>query len=184
MLIVCGSRLYGKVDVVPDFFHVQTRFGHLSFIPLLPLRSFLIVDRERDAERAVPIPLSLKSVIVGWLQGSAVAAMAVGLFGAAVLTLDRVHRYRGDYLPWVGLAIGGSVLMVLLMKTPFIKRARYSRAAALAEFAELSEPERIQLDLRYGAIDQAEAQRRLKALAAREAADARAAQAKRAPLEF
>jgi len=39
MVIVWGSRLYGKVDVVPGFFHVATRFGHVYYLPLIPTQS-------------------------------------------------------------------------------------------------------------------------------------------------
>ena len=39
MIIVWGTKLYGKVDEVPGMFHVATRFFHLWYIPLVPLSS-------------------------------------------------------------------------------------------------------------------------------------------------
>jgi hypothetical protein len=39
MIIVWGSRLYGKVDAVPGLFHVATRFGHIWYLPLIPMGS-------------------------------------------------------------------------------------------------------------------------------------------------
>src|SRR6267154_1566295 len=44
MIILHGTRLYGKVDQVPGLFHVATQFFYLQFIPLFPLASYLVFD--------------------------------------------------------------------------------------------------------------------------------------------
>jgi hypothetical protein len=58
MIVFYGSRLYGRVDEAPGLFHVATMFCHLWFLPLVPLRSYLVLRREGRAFERKPIPLS------------------------------------------------------------------------------------------------------------------------------
>jgi hypothetical protein len=44
MIIIHGTRLYGKVDQVPGLFFIATSFFYLQFIPLFPLGSFLVLE--------------------------------------------------------------------------------------------------------------------------------------------
>lgn len=65
-MIIAGTRTMGKVDDVPGVGHVATQFFHVWFFPLVPLRSLVVED---GAERAVSIPMSWKSVAVGYFRG-------------------------------------------------------------------------------------------------------------------
>lgn len=43
-----GNGFSGKMDEVPGLFHVATRFVHVCFIPIIPLESRLVDDREPE----------------------------------------------------------------------------------------------------------------------------------------
>ena len=68
-MVIHGESTFGKVDQVPNLFHVGTQFFHVSFVPLVPLKSDIIAGSEtRDGFRGVPIPLNWKSVSVAWVR--------------------------------------------------------------------------------------------------------------------
>jgi len=66
-MIIAGTRTMGKVDDVPGVAHVATQFFHVWFFPLFPMRSLAVDDRAEG--RAVVIPMSFKSVAVGYFRG-------------------------------------------------------------------------------------------------------------------
>jgi hypothetical protein len=70
LAVVYGTRYYGRVDVVPFYLAVETKFWHLFWIPLVPLESWIIAsDPEgRDPVRNVPTQLSWKSIGFTWLR--------------------------------------------------------------------------------------------------------------------
>lgn len=82
MLIVFGERNYGSVDRCPGFGHVETRFTHIQFLPILPMGSYFVP--EADASVAIKIPLSAKSIFVAWARAGLVLLIAVAaLLGVA-----------------------------------------------------------------------------------------------------
>ncbi|MEZ6055673.1 MAG: hypothetical protein R3C01_03120 [Planctomycetaceae bacterium] len=74
MVIVWGSGLYGKVDEIPGLCHVATKFGHLYYIPLIPVDSVVVFEKTADGWRGIEIGVSLKSVLVAWFR----AVMSIG----------------------------------------------------------------------------------------------------------
>src|SRR5262245_61154141 len=103
MIFIWGSRLYGRVDEVPGLFHVATRFGHLWYIPLIPMGSTVIFEKSGNSYRGVPIGLSAKSFLVAWLRaGLIVAAVLLGIFG-----LSGIGDPRSQVIAWsmVGAAV-------------------------------------------------------------------------------
>jgi hypothetical protein len=80
MVYVWGSRLYGKVDNVKGLFHVATKFGHFDYFPLFPMGSWVITEKTGSGWRGVPIPISIKSVLFGWLRAAALFALVIGSF--------------------------------------------------------------------------------------------------------
>jgi hypothetical protein len=78
MIYVWGSRLYGKVDNVKGLFHVATKFGHFDYFPLIPMGSWVITEQTGSGWRGVPIPVSLKSIVVGLLRALSVPGLLVG----------------------------------------------------------------------------------------------------------
>lgn len=143
MLLIWGSRLYGKVDAVPGVFFVATRFGHLWYLPLLPLSSHLVFDETDDGWRGVEIPMASKSVVVAW------GRLALGVL--AVVSLVNVFHAMGNgtgLAPYIVLLAGAVGLFAFSYRSSGIARATPERArelAALAGFgaSALAELERV-----------------------------------------
>jgi hypothetical protein len=96
-----GEYLFGQVDHVPGRFYVSTKFLHFNFVPLIPVRGYLVRDGSDNGTvfQGVRIPLSLKSVLAGYLRGwlgvaaiftGGVAAFAAAAFYVGVKYLDVV----------------------------------------------------------------------------------------------
>src|SRR4051812_50211547 len=85
MIYIFGSRLYGKVDQVPGVFHVATKFGHLNFIPLIPMESYIVLSTQGKQFSGVRIPMSGKSVLVTWGRALSVVAAAVGVIVSLIM---------------------------------------------------------------------------------------------------
>src|SRR3954451_16881728 len=112
MFFIFGSRLWGKVDEVPGLFHVGTRFGHINFVPLIPMQSYVILSQDGGSVRGVQIPLSGKSILIAW--GRAVGALSAIIAGiAGLVTLSsRGGGEQGAML--LGLAAFGAGLYAFL----------------------------------------------------------------------
>jgi hypothetical protein len=87
VIIIFGEKSYGKVDRVPGVCYVVTVFAHLNFLPLVPVRSFIVLEgTESGGEfRGKQIATNLKSAAAGyaraWLGLGTVVAGAVAAFG-------------------------------------------------------------------------------------------------------
>ena len=97
MILIWGKKLYGKVDRSEGQFYVKTEFGHLWYIPLIPTKSWVILEGTEDGEgwRGTPIPMSMKSVLVGWLRAALVLSAIGGAFAAGIAGMEYVEGY-GD----------------------------------------------------------------------------------------
>jgi hypothetical protein len=93
-MIIFGTNLYGKVDRVPGLCYVVTRFFHLWFFPLIPVQTYLIL--EAQGKRGLAIPMSGKSVLIGWLRP---ACLVVLVISTAVTIAGLL-----DYVKWDGEA--------------------------------------------------------------------------------
>jgi hypothetical protein len=181
MIVVWGTTHAGKVDEVPGgMFHVVTRFGHLYYVPLIPMSSFVVLEKTAEGGfRGTQIPLSFKSLLAGWLR----AFCVVALIGAGVGLLFTLVDKRSPPLAWVGpVAIGlfASATLVMTYKLAFFTQASYERAKELARHIGLSDVGALMLDVAYGRAtpQQAEAE-----LARREQAQQRPANATDRPVE-
>lgn len=86
MVVVYGTRLFGKVDTLDDTgVHVATKFFHISWIPLIPLGSFLVIEDTGDRHRGASVPLSFKSVLVAYLRA---ACIPFGVGAGVVLCIQ------------------------------------------------------------------------------------------------
>jgi hypothetical protein len=81
MIVIYGQAAYGKVDKVPNLFHVCTQFYHLYYIPLVPLRSYLVrADAEDEVGlQGVEVPLCFRSVLAGWLRAALILCVVIGV---------------------------------------------------------------------------------------------------------
>lgn len=146
-----GKLRCGKVDHFAGLFHVVTEFLHANFIPLLPLRSVLVLrsPSAKEPDTDVPLPLCWKSVWTGWLRATLV-----------VLLLLSVVKLSRDYARWVEIppprraaavkpetrlaAVVDSLaltfaLAVFLGLSYRLTRASWNRAVELAAVLGLSE---------------------------------------------
>ncbi len=89
-MIYFGQHDFGKVDVVPGLFAVQTRFFHVSFFPLIPLSSYLIVQPGEilTISDEVAIPISGKSVAFAYLRALLILAIATAAITLVLILID------------------------------------------------------------------------------------------------
>ncbi|MGD9855757.1 MAG: hypothetical protein AB7U20_12500 [Planctomycetaceae bacterium] len=158
MIIIFGSGLYGRTDEVPGLGYVATKFGHLWYIPLIPVGSHFVIQQSGNSWHGAPIPLSGKSVLIGWLR----AALLVGIIFGGIATLIAL------FSPNKAGAVEGAIVLaalivalVLTRRMRFFTSASYRRASQLAETLGFNAEARIILDLAYGQITQQEAEFRL-----------------------
>ncbi len=100
-VVVYGERLCGQVDRVPGLCYASTLFFHVQYIPLFPLRGYVVREGSENGEpfQGVRIPLSLKSVLAGYLRGwLAAAAIFTGGVAAAATTSFYVGGATGGIL--------------------------------------------------------------------------------------
>jgi hypothetical protein len=142
MILIYGKRLYGRVDRVPGLLHVATQFIHLFWVPLVPLKSYVVFDGTEDDKgfRGIPIGISVKSLLTGWLR----AVLALGLLGLLGLAgmnaseyLDRAADARPPLGSILGPLAGAFGCFVLLRLWTRFSRADVRRARELAEKAGL-----------------------------------------------
>lgn len=79
MIIVYGTRCYGRADVVEGLGHVTCRFVHIMFVPLIPIKTVFLVDEDRGME----LPFSFKAALSGWLRGGAIVT-GLGMLAGGV----------------------------------------------------------------------------------------------------
>ena len=173
MIFIWGSRLYGRVDDMPGGLHVATKFGHLWFIPLIPMGSTLVIEKDRSQYRGVPIPMSFKSILLAWTQAALIVAGIALIIVGLSLCGSNAPRHRPD--PLVGGLCAGAGLVALIGtwgvgRLGFIRRASYARAVQLAEHAGMSEEGLIMIEAAYGRISAEEAQAALNSMAEMEQA--------------
>ena len=168
MVIIWGTTHAGKVDEVPGgMFHVVTRFGHLYYIPLIPTASFVVLEKNADGGfSGAPIPLSGKSILVGWLRGGSIVAIIASCFGLLFTLLDNRAAPFSWTLPIVVAGLAGAVLF-LTYKLKLFRQASYERAVQLAQHLGLSDMGLLMIEVTYGRMNAEQAQREL---ARREAA--------------
>lgn len=161
MVIIWGTTHAGKVDEVPGgMFHVVTRFGHLYYIPLIPTGSFVVLEKNADGGfRGAEIPLSGKSLLVGWLRGGS----TVAIITSAIVFLFSVFSKDAVPFAWIIPLLSGlfaTCVLVATYKLKFFTEASYERAMELARHMGLNDMGLLMLEVTYGRMtsDQAAAE--------------------------
>jgi hypothetical protein len=118
-VLIFGERLGGKVDRVPGLFYVGTMFFHVDYVPLIPLRSYIIFQGSEQGEgfQGKQIKLSGRSVLAGlirgWLGLATIIAAAISGFALSSLALGEIAP--GIAAPLVATAaICGAFFFVLV----------------------------------------------------------------------
>ncbi|RLS59157.1 MAG: hypothetical protein DWH91_01110 [Planctomycetota bacterium] len=132
MIIIWGSRLCGKVDGVPGVCHIATHFGHLYYIPLIPLKSVIVWGSTPEGEQVSEFHWSLKSILIAWVR----TALYLALIPAMAAVFLAVDQKQWEIVP---LLLGGlvPVLLYLTYRLPYIGRASAERATVIAETPDL-----------------------------------------------
>jgi hypothetical protein len=164
MIIIWGSKLYGKTDEVPGLFHVATQFGHLDYLPLIPMGSHLIFEESDDGWRGVPIGFSFKSFLLTWTRTAALIGM-IGMVVASFVTIPDAWQLGNtrEVMSTLGITLSICSVWWYLCFGKACRRASYDKAVHLAEKHQLGEQALILIDLHYGQITEDEANDRLQA---------------------
>ncbi|HLN31288.1 MAG TPA: hypothetical protein VK395_26340 [Gemmataceae bacterium] len=128
MIIFHGFRLYGKVDHVPGLFHVATMFFHVQFLPMVPWQSVLVLEGRKAGGKPamMPIRLSGKSILIGWLRLALVLGAGIAGF-MALINIDGPDKHTIPFL----LAVSVGCCIALWMSYR-VFRAKPLRALQLA----------------------------------------------------
>jgi hypothetical protein len=146
MIIIYGSKLYGKVDVVPGLFHVETKFGHLWYIPLIPVESYVVFGKSGENFNGIKIPMSFKSICYAWLRAGTLVAAIVSL----VMVLSESKNGPSE---WVTPAIVGLSALATCLVLSFHKGSTHAsrqRAYQIGQKIGMSPEGYVILDQIYG----------------------------------
>lgn len=107
-MIFFGTRMFGKVHKAPSGMHVATQFFHISFFPLFPLGSYLVLVAKGFPDQGVKIPLNLFSLVIAYLRGITIASvLAIPAFVLmAIDEGDLRFPFTPEALPWLAFAGG------------------------------------------------------------------------------
>jgi hypothetical protein len=149
MVIIWGSGMYGKVDEVPGVCHVATRFGHLYYVPLIPLGSFAVISQDGDNIQGASLPLSFKSILTAWLRAALILA-------GAVLVIVGITTAAADSLLAGGLTIALGVaawaIFYFTYRWSFFRQAGYERAVQIGQRLGLNPEGMVMLEVAYGRL--------------------------------
>jgi hypothetical protein len=148
MIIIYGSKLYGKVDVVPGLFHVETKFGHLWYIPLIPLESFVVLGKSGDGFNGIKIPMSFKSILYAWLRAGTLVA-------AIFATFITISMFDSGSSAWVTPAIVGLSALATFCVLSFHKGSTHAsrkRAYQIGEKIGITQEGLLYLEQIYGPL--------------------------------
>ena len=87
MLFFYGTYLIGKMEMC-DGVYIATRFVHIWWLPLIPIKTVLVLE----PNRAVPIAFRWKSALFGWLRVWGLIATPAVVFGFGVSLLAILDR--------------------------------------------------------------------------------------------
>lgn len=112
MVIVYGTRCWGRADAIPGVGHVTCRFVHIMFAPLVPIETMFVL--ESDESRGMKVPFSFKAALSGWLRGGAILAGlgfvigAIANFADGEILLGGASAIAG-VLAWASFPVWGLI---------------------------------------------------------------------------
>lgn len=151
-MVIFGSRLFGKCDAIPGLGYVATKFGHINFVPLIPLEGWLVVAEEGNGWRGQAISMSGKSVLTAWAR---FLFIVVGIISLLFGFIGFSSHDAGTAIPLglLGLAcIGG---LIASYKWKWVTQASPERALEIAREAGIGEEGLAQLRRMYAAEEAA-----------------------------
>jgi hypothetical protein len=152
MIIIWGSYYCGKCDEVPRICHVETHFGHLYYIPLIPMGSVAVFGRNPDGSiQGIPLGLSIKSVLMGWLRAACIVgaiactigAIAIGAEGKQPIVVPIFFGF---------MAVACVLGFIATKRLKIFTRAGYNRAIDLARRAGVTPEGMLMIEVAYGRL--------------------------------
>jgi hypothetical protein len=139
-LVVYGTMLCGKTDVVPGVGYVATEFSHLDWFPTVPQQSWFIKEGSEGKDEqgkygwiGVKLPSSRRSVVLGY--GRAVGVCGI-LYGGACAMVGLTGLGLTPLKGWLGTG-GASLCLIAIWMSYMINRASPSRAIELSARLDL-----------------------------------------------
>jgi hypothetical protein len=138
MIFISGTQTYGKVDQVPGLFYVTTKFFHIQFIPLVPVGSYVYLDRGRKSESyaGFSIGLSGKSILFAWFRVALFLGVVAAVVAGAVAGMEYLE-HRGSFKNFGVAVLALGMLVYLLYGSYRVSRAGAARARKIAAAAGL-----------------------------------------------
>lgn len=152
MILIYGTKLYGKVDIVPGLFHVETRFGHLWYFPILPLESYVVLGKSGDGFNGVRIPLNVKSVVFAWLRAGTLTTALISLICAAV----EWNRQSAEFSTAMIIGFSSLATFLVLAFQRGSTQASYQRAFQIGQMIGLSDRGMLQIERIYSLSEELE----------------------------
>ncbi|MEI8257807.1 MAG: hypothetical protein WCJ30_19190, partial [Deltaproteobacteria bacterium] len=100
MIVIYGSRMYGKIDRCGPTF-VATLFAHIYWLPLFPLGSKLVLEENADGtHRFIPAGLNWRSVLAAYLRTWGVIGAIAAVFTTVPLAMSQ-YDASGEVLEMI-----------------------------------------------------------------------------------
>ncbi len=137
LLIVLGTKRYGRIDDVPNTVHVATMFFHVMFVPLIPLQSQIVIDGGQYADKGMALAkIRWASVLMTWLRFWLVMGVLGALAGAFFCqtgadVVDFVYEPLGKMAGSVLFAGVAAALIAAIVASYRLTRANAQRADEL-----------------------------------------------------
>ena len=110
MIIVYGTRLFGKSDAMEGIGHVACRFVHIMFVPLIPIETVFVVGENRGLK----LPFSFKAALSGWLRAGAILT-GLSMLGLCFTAFGNANVLGGIVFFVVALASFGCFPLIGLL---------------------------------------------------------------------
>lgn len=131
MIIVYGTRCYGRADVIEGMGHVTCRFVHIMFVPLIPIQTLFLTGDDTG----IKLPFSFKAAASGWLRAGAMLT-GLGMLAGAVASFADGEPILGAAALVVALLGFGAFPLGLI----FGKCSPMRRAESMAMLGMSPEP--------------------------------------------
>ena len=136
MFFIFGTRMFGKCDKVGEQFYVATQFFHINFVPIVPVKSFVIMKGSESGGRfhGTQIGMSGRSVLYAYVRVAAIIGIIVGFGGMLCIVPAAASAGAtsglGSFFILVCVLIGSILTLVL---SYVFNKASHARALDLAD---------------------------------------------------
>jgi hypothetical protein len=141
MFVIFGQRNFGKVDRVPGAFYVVTQFFHVSFLPLIPLTTYVVLEGTEGGNtfKGKQIGMSFKSILTAWSRFALIIGLAITAVIGFITFLGGMGEGNMEMI-LTGLVMGFVSVMcgVVFWLTYRMSHASEDRAMQLADELGLS----------------------------------------------